>query len=271
MNDGATPTGAGYAFALRVSALVAERVPAVVVTVVAASGSTPGKAGAKMVVTASEQHGTVGGGAVEQFAVARARELLASPGGPELVEKHLTRDLAMCCGGSMSLFFDPLVPAPRLVVFGAGHVARPLASAAAASGFEVVVCDEREEWLTRERFPDAALLVARPADDAARTLPIDAATYVVVATPEHALDESVVAALLARAPGPRYLGVIGSLRKRTRFVERLVARGLDEARVRAMRIPVGVPIGALTVEEIAVSVVAELIATRRGAAELRSW
>lgn len=251
--------------------LLDARIPLVLATVVEASGSTPAKLGGKMVVTDAERFGTVGGGAVEAAVIDRARHLLASSAPAETMRVHLTRDLAMCCGGTMGIFLEPMAPPPRVVLFGGGHVAEPLCAMATLAGFDVTVCDPRDEWLTDERFPGARALLADEPDDLAARTPLDDSTFVVVATWDHALDEQLALRLLSRPEAPRWLGMIGSRRKRERMRERLLARGAPAERVSALRIPIGLNLGAETPEEIAVAVVAELVAARRGVSTIAAW
>ncbi|RME00695.1 MAG: xanthine dehydrogenase accessory protein XdhC [Deltaproteobacteria bacterium] len=242
------------------AALEGEGRPFVVATVVRAQGSSPQKAGKKMAIRADGSIvGTIGGGRVEHEVIAAAREVLQK-GTPRLVRYHLTRELAMCCGGEMEIFLDPVFPKSRLVIFGAGHVGRALAETAGRCGFAVTLVDDREEWLTPERFPTAEELRLEDPRDAIDRLPWSGGDFVVVATHEHRLDEEIVHLLLQRPL--RFLGMIGSRRKVERFRQRLAARGLPEETLARLSSPVGLNIGAETPEEIAVSITAELIAVR---------
>src|SRR5262245_3058026 len=125
----------------------------VLATVVATRGFTPQKGGAHLLVAeGGETWGTIGGGAIEQEVLERARRLLER-GGSERLDRHLTQELGMCCGGAMSVFLEVVEQRPKLMVFGAGHIAKPLASIAAGCGFDVTVVDSRAEWASQERFP----------------------------------------------------------------------------------------------------------------------
>lgn len=250
-------------FYRRLADLAAERVPLVVVTVTEASGSAPGKPGAKMIVTADSTHDTVGGGRVENAAIQRARELIGSTAGPESVHYDVVQDLGMSCGGSMTLMFEPVTPAPRLVIFGAGHISKPLCAIAAIAGFEVTVCDDRPEWLTAERFPDANACVLADWEDAVAEAGIDAQTFVASVSPGHAFDTRVVRAILTSGARPRYLGVVGSLRKAITLKRELVEAGLDAEAVARIHSPMGIDIGAVEPREIALSAVAEMVAELR--------
>ncbi len=248
----------------------------VLLTVVESRGFTPQKSGVHMLLDAAgETAGTIGGGAIEQACLLEARALLTSDERTRTVRKQLTTELGMCCGGEMVVHLEVLEAAPRLLVYGAGHVARPLAALAAQCGFAVQVIDAREEWLNAERFPHVERLLREPdahaRENAAHWLEHDvpAGLSVVVTTHDHALDQRVVQELLRF--DLHYMGLIGSLAKQRRFATRLRARGFDDARIARLRTPVGLAIGARTPEEIAVSIVAELIAVRRGARPELGW
>jgi xanthine dehydrogenase accessory factor len=241
----------------------------VLLTVVESRGFTPQKPGVRMLLAEDgEQAGTIGGGAIEHACLAEARALLGTTEVTRTVRKQLTTELGMCCGGEMVVHLEVLEVPPRLFVVGAGHVAQPLAALAARCGFAVTVVDARAEWLTAERFP-GVVLVQRPPDDWARTAEFVAEDLAVVTTHDHALDQRVVQELLKRPL--RFTGLIGSLAKQRKFALRLRARGFDDAAIARLRTPVGLAIGARTPEEIAVSIVAELVAVRRGAEPARGW
>ncbi len=238
-------------------------------TVTATRGFTPRKSGAHMLVAEDgETFGTIGGGAIENDAVREAKALLESGGGSLLLERHLTQELGMCCGGEMSVFIETLTPAPRLHVFGAGYIAQPLAAMAAACGFRVTVVDGRPEWARAERFPGTKVLCRAP-DEAVREIEFTARDYAVVVTHDHSLDQRVVQELLRGPLG--FLGMIGSIPKQRKFALRLRARGFGDADIARLHTPLGIAIGAATAEEIAVSVMAQLIAVRRGHAALPGW
>jgi xanthine dehydrogenase accessory factor len=232
----------------------------VLATVVATRGFTPQKGGAHLLVAESgETWGTIGGGAIEREVLERARRLLER-GGSERLDRHLTQELGMCCGGAMSVFLEVVEQSPKLLIFGAGHIAKPLASIAAGCGFAVTVVDARSEWASPERFPWARLEFRAP-EDFAREWRSAGDEFVVIVTHDHALDQRLVQELLDRPL--RFLGMIGSVPKQRKFALRLKARGFSAEQIARLRTPLGLEIGARTPEEIAVSVVAELIAVRR--------
>ncbi len=240
----------------------------VLATVVESRGFTPRKAGAHMLVADDGATvGTIGGGAIEKEVLDQACALLRD-GGSAVVKKHLTQELGMCCGGEMTVFLEMVEPPPRLWLFGAGYIAKPLAAIAAGCGFDVAVVDERAEWATPERFPTSRVVVQSPADFA-RTLETVPGDYAVIVTHDHALDQRLVQHLLTRPL--KFIGMIGSIPKQRKFALRLRARGFSDADIARLRTPLGVAIGASTPEEIAVSVMGELIATRRGVTPAAGW
>ncbi len=234
---------------------------AVLITVVRTGGSTPRKSAAKMLVYRDGTDGTIGGGRVELEAIEAARALLGEgyAARPALRRWHLTHDLAMCCGGEMEVFMEPMLPTARLFVCGGGHVGRALAPIAAQLGFAVQVVDDLDENLRAERFPEGTSLC--DTFDVASWPALSEDDYVVVVTRDHAIDQRLMEALLPRPLA--YLGLIGSRRKIALFKERTVARGLDAALWERVRAPIGLEIGAETPEEIAVAIAAELVAVRR--------
>jgi xanthine dehydrogenase accessory factor len=230
-------------------------------TVVRASGSTPQQVGAKLLLRADGSSlGTVGGGAIERVVV-EALERALSSGEPELLLRDLAHDLGMCCGGRMEVFVEPILPTPRLWLLGAGHVAQPTAALALTVGFEVLVVDEREELNTAQRFPGCQLLLD-DACDALHKAQLGDHDWVVIVTHDHQLDERALEAASAKAA--RYVGLVGSRRKVFRLVERVSSKRAGAIPLERLYAPVGLDIGAITPAEIAVSIVAELIALRHG-------
>ncbi len=227
-------------------------------TVVRASGSTPQQVGARLLLRPDGTiAGTVGGGAIEHAVIEELRECVVD-GKPRVVVKDLMRDLGMCCGGRMEVLVEPVEGMPRLYLFGAGHVAKPTAELARSIGFRVVVIDDREELNTEARFPECERILAEPKEAALAPTDRD---WLLVMTHDHRLDVEALD-VYARLPHA-YLGVIGSRRKVYRILQRIAAKhGLPAlAKVYA---PVGLDIGAVSPEEIAVSIAAELVALRHG-------
>jgi xanthine dehydrogenase accessory factor len=240
--------------------------PVALVTIVRAQGSTPQRVGAKMLVYADGRTlGTIGGGCYEHDAFWKAREALAS-GRATVVRYELSDDLAeesgLICGGRMEVYIEPLEPTPRLYVIGAGHVGWHLARIAHEAGFRIHVVDDRAKFANAERFREAAEIVVDDVGDWLARAAIPPSAYVAVVTRGHRHD---LAALRALAPRElRYLGLIGSRAKVARLYEALAAEGVPPDRLRRIHAPIGLDIGAVTPAEIAVAIVAELVAVRRG-------
>ena len=229
---------------------------AVLVTVLAAKGSTPREAGAKMVVSADGLAGTIGGGNLEHQCEAAARGLLAAGAeGPSTRDFPLGPALGQCCGGHVTVLFEVLRP-PRLHVglFGAGHVGKALVKLLADLPCRVSWIDARPEALPANLPPNVVpVRVAQPAQ-AIGALP--SGSFVLVMTHDHALDFEIVAAALGRPDLPA-VGLIGSATKRARFVGRLARLGLDPARLIC---PIGMPgIEGKEPAVVAVSVAAQIL------------
>jgi len=236
---------------------------AVLATVVEAVGSTPREAGARMIVLPDgTTHGTVGGGALEHHVNGLAAEVLRT-GKSQLVPLHLANDLGMSCGGRATVFLEPIGATDRLYLFGAGHIAAHICEMAARCGFSVIVCDERAELLTSDRFPRAARLF--PSAEAGRLGELELrdhaeAACVVVVTHTHELDFGLVRAIAPMRPA--YLGMIGSRRKRSTLDASLAEAGFPKDVIDAIYCPAGLEIGGSTPAEIAMSIVAQLVALR---------
>jgi xanthine dehydrogenase accessory factor len=238
------------------------------VTIVRARGSMPQRVGAKMVVYPDGRLvGTIGGGCYESDAFQKARVAIDS-GKSELVHYDLNDDFAeesgLICGGQMDVFIEPISPAAPLFVLGAGHVGHEVANLATKVGFKVTVVDDREKFANRERFPDAQDVVVDeiPAWIAAMKFPERA--YVVVVTRGHRHDLDAVRGLVAH--DLHYVGLIGSRAKVARIFTELDADPEVRDRLRQLHAPIGLDLGAVTPEEIAVAIVAELIAVKYGKA-----
>ncbi len=318
-------------------------------TLVATRGSTPQKAGARLLASHGQRlAGTLGGGAVEAEGI-REATLAATSGDPALRDYALSSevdDWGLACGGTMvvlaerldrrasgwlraalaaadggapvaivtaldgasagsrllvsetqvagafsdpavtsaavglgrraleedtsayealdgvRLHAEPFAPPPSLIVLGAGHVGKALAGLARGLGVWVTVIDDRPEYASRERFPEADRVIAAPVDEALRSLPVGSKSAIVVAMRSHDLDYEATASAL-RTPA-RYVGLMGARRKAILVTERLVADGFPIERVRALRAPIGLDIGARTPGEIAVSILAEWLMVRQG-------
>ena len=240
--------------------------PATLVTIVATTGSTPQRVGAKMLVFADGRSiGTIGGGCYENDALGKAREAIGNRR-PLLVHYELSDDFAqesgLICGGQMDVYIEPIEPSPELYIIGAGHVGFHLARLADEVGFRVHIVDDREKFANQERFPAAAEIVADDIPDwlGRTTLPPHA--YVVIVTRGHTNDLEALRSLAGR--DLRYLGLIGSRAKVARIFDELLAGDVPADILERVHAPIGLDIGAVTPQEIAVSILAELIAVKHG-------
>lgn len=240
--------------------------PVALVTIVRAQGSTPQRVGARMLVYEDGTlAGTIGGGCYEQDAAGKAR-LALTTGRPTLIHYDLNDDFAeeqgLVCGGQMDVFIDPLLPVARVCVVGAGHVGYHVARLASLVGFRVTVVDDRTAFADPTRFPDAEGVEVAEIPDWISRSDLSPRDCLVVVTRGHREDLSALRAAVKTLAG--YVGLIGSRAKIARLYGLLEAEGLSRDVLDAVHAPIGFDIGAVTPEEIAVSIVAELVAFRRG-------
>src|SRR5216117_3926655 len=240
--------------------------PAALVTIVSTTGSTPQRVGAKMLVFGDGRIvGTIGGGCYENDAFWKAREAITTRK-PQLIHYELDDDFAqetgLICGGQMDVYIEPIEPSPELYIIGAGHVGFHLARLAHEVGFRVTVVDDREKFANAERFPTAEDVVVDDIPGWVARAHLPAHAYAVIVTRGHTND---LEALRALAPHDlRYLGLIGSRAKVARIYDALTADGMSANLLERVHAPIGLDIGAVTPQEIAVSILAELIAVKHG-------
>jgi xanthine dehydrogenase accessory factor len=238
-----------------------------VATIVSVRGSIPSFRTAKMLVRDDGSIvGTIGGGCVEADVWQAAREVMESEK-PRTLTFDLNQDpkydTGLVCGGTLEIFVEPVLPPALLYLFGAGHVAVNVCKVAAIAGFEPIVVDDRTSYATRERFPAAREIHALDFDEAMRTLEPNENSYIVIVTRGHRDDMRILRwAVQTRAC---YIGMIGSKRKVIGIFKNLREEGLSADLFERVHAPVGLDIGAVTPEEIAVAIAAELIAFRRHA------
>jgi xanthine dehydrogenase accessory factor len=236
------------------------------VTIVAATGSTPQRVGAKMLVFPDGRTvGTIGGGCYENDAFWKAREAIKARR-PLNVKYELNDDFAqetgLVCGGQMEVFIEPVEASPDVYVFGAGHVGYWVAKMAHDVGFRVHVIDDREKFANTERFGDGIDVVVENIPTWIEQHPLPPSAYAVIVTRGHTHDLDALRALAAQRL--RYLGLIGSKAKVRRIFDELVREGVSDESLKGVHAPIGLDIGAITPQEIAVSIVAELIAAKHG-------
>jgi xanthine dehydrogenase accessory factor len=237
---------------------------AVLATIINANGSVPRLAGAKMLLREDGSAiGTVGGGGAEQQVREKAPEVLRS-GVPQILHFDMTgkgHDAKMVCGGLADIFLEPIIPEECLYLFGAGHISQSVAVLAKSAGFRVTVVDPRPEYNNQARFPGVDRLVEKPYEEAFTELGITPGDYLVIVTPGHTMDELCLE--YAVGTPAKYIGMIGSNKKTADVFERLVARGIPAARLQGVHAPIGLAIGAETPEEIAISILAEIVQVKR--------
>jgi xanthine dehydrogenase accessory factor len=246
-----------------------EGIPAALATIVATRGSTPGREAMRLLVLEDGTFlGTVGGGCLEADVYEAAKEVIRDEM-TRTLSFRLTEfgapDSGLLCGGEVTVFVEPITT-PTLWIFGGGHVSKALCQVAALAGFQVTVADDRAAYATAERFPWASRTLAAPFAATVAEMPMRANTYVVIVTRGHKEDGQVLAALAERAARlerAKFVGMIGSKTKRAVLFRHLRASGVGADFLASVRSPVGACIGARSHEEIAVAVVAELIAVRR--------
>jgi xanthine dehydrogenase accessory factor len=236
------------------------------VTIIAAHGSTPQRVGAKMVVFADGRTiGTIGGGCYENDAAWKAREAIRTRQS-QVVRYELSDDVAeesgLICGGQMDVFIEPIEPAPSLYVVGAGHVGYHLARFAHALGFRVHVLDDREKFANAERFPMADEVAVGDIADWLQRAALPPHAYVVIVTRGHRYDLDALRAVVTREL--RYVGMIGSRAKTRRLFDALLAESIPASALERVHAPIGLDLGAVTPEEIALSIAAELVGVRSG-------
>ncbi len=236
-------------------------------TIVNVRGSIPSFETAKMLVRDDGSiSGTIGGGCVEAEVWQAAREVMESEK-PRTLSFNLNNnpkyDTGLVCGGTLEVFIEPVLPVSQLYLFGAGHVALNVYKVARVAGFEVSVVDDRESYANRDRFPEACEIHAEEFEKAMAALAPGESSFIVIVTRGHRDDMRVLR--WAVGTSARFIGMIGSKRKVISIYKELEKEGIAREQLERVHAPVGLEIGAVTPEEIAVSIVAEMIAVRRNA------
>ncbi len=231
-------------------------------TVIESAGSSPRKTGARMLVRGDGSiMGSVGGGRAEQEVIAAALIMIRDDK-PQIMEFELVEQYGYVCGGSMRVYLEPNSIEHRLVIIGAGHVGTSLTALARFAGFHVTVIDERKEYACTERLPEANEIIAVPSSEALSRIDVNHATQIVIATPGFEQDFDAVRAAL-KTPAA-YIGLIGSNRKKKVLADTLAREGFGGDEIARVTIPAGLAIKAETPQEIAISIIAQLISQRRG-------
>lgn len=238
--------------------------PAAVATVVKTTGSSPRDVGSKMLVYPDGSIvGSVGGGEMEARVIETAQDSIRQ-GKPSYLDMTLSdeaRGDPLVCGGEVEIFIDPLVAAPTLLIVGAGHIGSACAELGKFLGFRVVMVDDRAELLKREKLPSADQVHAGDMAAELRKLEITPQTFIVLVTRAHTTDAPVLREIIDKPAA--YIGMLGSKRRVLTVFGMLKQEGIGEEAFQRVHAPIGIPIGAETPQEIAVSILAEVVKAKR--------
>ena len=238
--------------------------PAALAVIVRTEGSTPRRAGTKMVVLKDGKTiGTMGGGDLEKRVIEEATETIKQ-GEPRAISFTLDIEkgkLDMMCGGKLEVYIEPILPDEKLIIFGAGHITRSLAPLIKGAGFKVSVVEDSPDLLQKDKFPATEDLVLTDMEQFARDLPSDPRTYIVLLSRGSSRDEAILRQLIQK--DFKYIGMIGSARKIVTMKEDLKKQGVPGEAFLKLQAPIGLDIGAETPEEIAISIAAEIIAAKK--------
>jgi len=231
-------------------------------------GSGPREPGAKMVVVEDGQtFGTIGGGGFERALLKEALRAIKE-GKPRKVIFSLTKEekpdaikTGLICGGEVEVFIDVMEPKPKLIIIGAGHVAKPLATFATHLGFDIVVVDDNEKLASKEQFPMAKEIIAGEYKEILDRVNVSQRDFVVIVHGEPEHDYLALEKMIRKKPF--YIGLMGSKTKVNKLLERLKKEGVKDEELKLLHAPIGLDIGAQTPEEIAISILAEIIAEKR--------
>jgi len=246
-----------------IAKIAAEGRSAALVTVITADRSTPRDVGAKMLVRPDGSIvGSIGGGSVEALLIKKAISVM-SEGIP--CRHHISlvpgAEPGMICGGEMEVFIEPILPMPTMFIFGGGHIALTLSRVGRMLDFNIVVIDDRKDYANYDRFPDASMVLSEDIDTAFSKLKVNESSYIVIVTRGHKTDEKALE--LALKTQAKYIGMIGSKTKVKTIFQNLSDRGISQEMLDKVYSPIGLEIHAETPEEVAVSILAELIKVRR--------
>jgi xanthine dehydrogenase accessory factor len=230
-------------------------------TIVQCNGSTPQKVGAKMLIRDDGSiFGTIGGGSLEAEVIKSALTVMKD-GVPRTVPFELTENHGhLICGGTVLVYIEPVMAAPHLIILGAGHVGKALATIGKLLGFKVTVVDDREEYANKVNIPHADNTVVADFHNVFSKITVENSAYLVIATRGHNHDfDALRAALHTDA---EYIGLLGSKRKKSLVLKALETEGFSQDDINRVIIPVGLPIGSVNPEEIAISIMAQIIQMR---------
>lgn len=233
-------------------------------TIISSKGSTPRNTAKMIVREDGATTGTIGGGLAEAYTITEALSAIRE-NRSKVVEYTLNSDAAggiqMSCGGSISIFIEVIFNKPRILMIGAGHVGLAISKLIDFLDYRLAIVDDREEYANAGRYPKAVEISwNQDISIAVESLPIDGNTYIIIATKDSDLKalKKVIYSCAA------YIGMIGSKRKVALVLEQLRSEGIEEERLKVIHAPIGLDIGSETPEEIAVSILAEILVVRNG-------
>jgi len=238
-----------------------------IATIVQVRGSIPSYESAKLLVREDgSMIGTIGGGCVEAEVWNAAREVMQTEQPKHLsfnLGQEAAYDNGLICGGQLDVFVEPVLPVPGAFIFGAGHISKSISKVANLAGFSTTIIDNRANFANCDRFPEAAGIYAEEYEDVFAKLAVNETSYLIIVTRGHRDDMRVLR--WAVTTSARYIAMIGSKRKVINVIRELEKNGIAPESFERVFAPMGLEIGAISPEEIAVSVVAEMIAVRRNA------
>ena len=238
---------------------------AALATIVQIRGSVPSFQSAKMLIRDDGSTlGSVGGGCVEAEVWTAAQDVIREEKARvmsfDLTDESMAES-GLICGGKLEIFIEPVLPTPKIVIFGAGHIATQVSKISTIAGFQTTIVDNRPVYANRERFPEAEAIYSESFEQAFDEIVPTENTYVIIVTRGHQEDQNVLR--WAVQTNARYIGMIGSKRKIRSIADQLESEGIPRDRLERVYMPVGLDIGAVLPEEIAVAIVAEVIHVRR--------
>jgi xanthine dehydrogenase accessory factor len=253
---------------LRIGELLKLQQQAAVATIVNATDGTPRKIGTKMLVQADGSiTGTVGGGLFEKQIIEESLKVIKS-GEPVYLNKDLSKapgGIGAVCGGQISIFIEPIIKKSKMYIFGAGHVGKAIAEMAQYMDFSLNIADSRTEWANTGNYPMECVLWTDDEFKTAEEIPTDKNTIIIILTRSWKMDEGILKRILRKEH--QYIGVIGSGKKILTHHENLEKEGFTEEDYSKVYAPIGLPIGAYSPHEIAVSILGEIIALQKGVRE----
>ncbi|MCD4784042.1 MAG: XdhC/CoxI family protein [Candidatus Eremiobacteraeota bacterium] len=257
----------------KINEMISLQKQAILTTLVNATEGTPRKLGAKMLVMSDGSIlGTIGGGMFEKQVIDEALKVCET-GVPVLLNKDLSvseSEVGAVCGGQVSIFLEPIIKTSKLFILGGGHVGKAIAEIAQYLDFSINVIDDRPEWANRDNYPMECKLWTEDMLKSAEEIPVDKDSYIIILTRSWKLDEGIFKRLIKKDYA--YLGIIGSKNKIKIHRDNLFAEGYTEDDFKKVYGPIGLPIGAYSPHEIAISILAEIIAVMKGKRDkLQGW